>query len=237
MTARTPDHAAILAAASFDAIPPLPRSLPTPPAIASSVWSTSTISSMSDASASNRGSPVSRPGLVGEQDQQVGADQVGDEGGHAVVVAEADLVVGDGVVLVDHRHDPELEQAGQGRPGVQVLLADHEVERREQDLAADQPALGQRGVVDPHQAALPDRRRRLQRHRVARADRRHAERGQPGGDGAARHHHHPVPGPPQAHDLGAELADRGVVDLAAVARDRRRADLGHDDHPTASSSS
>ena len=36
MTERTPDHAAILAAASFDAIPPLPRTDPAPPAIASS---------------------------------------------------------------------------------------------------------------------------------------------------------------------------------------------------------
>ena len=51
-------------------------------------------------------------GLVGEQHQQVGADQVGDEGGHAVVVAEADLVVRDGVVLVDDRHHAQLEQRG-----------------------------------------------------------------------------------------------------------------------------
>ena len=35
MTARTPDHEAILAAASFEAIPPLPRSVPAPPASAS----------------------------------------------------------------------------------------------------------------------------------------------------------------------------------------------------------
>src|SRR5690606_39642159 len=40
---------------------------------------------------------------VGQQHQQVGADQVGDEGGEPVVVAEADLVGGDGVVLVDDR--------------------------------------------------------------------------------------------------------------------------------------
>jgi len=31
---------------------------------------------------------------------------VGDQGCEAVVVAEADLVGGDGVVLVDDRHDP-----------------------------------------------------------------------------------------------------------------------------------
>ena len=58
------------------------------------------------------------------------------ERGEAVVVAEADLVVGDGVVLVDDRHHAELEQPPEGAPGVEVLLADAEVERRQQHLAA-----------------------------------------------------------------------------------------------------
>ena len=37
MTARTPDHAAILAAAIFEAMPPLPRAVPAPPASSSRV--------------------------------------------------------------------------------------------------------------------------------------------------------------------------------------------------------
>ena len=51
MTVSTPDHDAIFAAASFDAMPPLPTTLPGPPATSSSSWSISTTSSMSDASA------------------------------------------------------------------------------------------------------------------------------------------------------------------------------------------
>ena len=38
----------------------------------------------------------------------IGGQQMGDQSGQPVVVAEADLVVGDGVVLVHDRHHPEL---------------------------------------------------------------------------------------------------------------------------------
>ncbi len=62
MTAFTPDQAAILAAASFEAMPPLPRAEPVPPAMDSSTLSTSMISSMSEADESRRGSAVSKPG-------------------------------------------------------------------------------------------------------------------------------------------------------------------------------
>ncbi len=61
---------------------------------------------------------------VGEEHEHVGVDEVGDEGGQAVVVTEADLVVGDGVVLVHDRDHAELEQPPQRRACVQVLLAD-----------------------------------------------------------------------------------------------------------------
>ncbi len=60
---RTPDQEAILAAASLDAIPPLPRRVPRPPAMRSSSWSTSTISSINEPDESNRGSALSRPGM------------------------------------------------------------------------------------------------------------------------------------------------------------------------------
>ena len=111
ITARTPDHDAILAAASFDAIPPLPRA---------------------DAGSSGEGLElvvdlddlldqrclrdearvgVHQTGRVGEQDEQVGTEELGDERCDAVVVAEADLVVGQGVVLVDDGDHTELEQA------------------------------------------------------------------------------------------------------------------------------
>ena len=53
-------------------------------------------------------------GLVGEDEQEVGADQGGDEGGEVVVVADFDLFGGDGVVLVDDGDDAIIEQRGEG---------------------------------------------------------------------------------------------------------------------------
>ncbi len=92
---------------------------------------------------------------------------MGHERGESVVVAEADLVVGDGIVLVDDRDDAELEQAIDGAAGVQVLLADAEVERREQHLSRDDSEVGEGLLVHAHQPALADSRDRLQRLLVA----------------------------------------------------------------------
>ena len=94
---------------------------------------------------------------VGEQHEQVGVDEMGDERGEPVVVTEANLVVGDGVVLVHHRQHAELQQPPNGPARVQVLLAHTEVERREQHLPRHDAELRERPVVDTHEAALPDR--------------------------------------------------------------------------------
>ncbi len=56
---------------------------------------------------------------VRQQHQQVGADHLGHAGGQAVVVAVADFLGGDRVVLVDHRRDAERQQGLHGGAGVQ----------------------------------------------------------------------------------------------------------------------
>ena len=66
------------------------------------------------ASASRRGSAVKSPAVSVSRTSSVGPEEVGDEGGEAVVVPEADLVVGDRVVLVHDRDDAELEEAARG---------------------------------------------------------------------------------------------------------------------------
>ena len=170
-------------------------------------------------------------GRVGEEHEQVGGQQVRHQRGEPIVVAEADLVVGDGVVLVHHRHHAEVEQPAEGGPGVEVLLADREVERREEHLAADQAVGGQRALVHPHEAGLAHRRCRLERDGVARpGSRRVPEGGEAGGDGAGGHQDEPMALGAQAGRLGAELGHRGFVDLTVGGGDRRRADLGDDDH-------
>src|SRR5205807_349825 len=51
---------------------------------------------------------------VGQEYEHVRAHEVRHQGREAVVVAVADLVVGDGVVLVDHGDHPEVEEPAQG---------------------------------------------------------------------------------------------------------------------------
>ena len=134
---RTPDHAAIFAAASLLAMPPLPRSVPAPPATVSSAASTSTISSMSDASSSCRGSAVNTPAGVGEHQQRVGAEQVRDERGEPVVVAVADLVVGDVSFSLTIGSTPRSSRRCSVSRAWRYWTAVHEVVRREQHLAGD----------------------------------------------------------------------------------------------------
>src|SRR5690606_22186151 len=70
---------------------------------------------------------VVQPVDVGEEHEQVGAHEVGDERPEPVVVAEADLGGGHGVVLVDDRDDPEVQQRLEGAAGVAVVAAARDV--------------------------------------------------------------------------------------------------------------
>ena len=139
ITVRTPDHDAIRAASSLLAMPPLPRSLPPPPARIASSGSSAAPGQRARRSGSSAGVGGVEAVEVGEQHEHGGGDDVGDERGEAVVVAVAELVAGDGVVLVDDRHRAELEQAGERAPGVEVLPAVDEVVRDEQRLAGTRP--------------------------------------------------------------------------------------------------
>ena len=168
-----------------------------------------------------------QPRRVGEQHEHVGGDEVGDEGGDAVVVAEAELVGGDGVVLVDDRHAAQLEQAGEGLAGVEVLAAVDEVLGSSSTCAPTSAVVAEDVVVDLHEAALAGGRQRLERGQVGRAG-GEAEGGHARRHGAARHDARPVAGGAQGDHLLAQLHDGAEVDDAALVGERRRADLGHD---------
>ena len=77
---------------------------------------------------------------VGEQDEQAGVEQDRDLGGEEVVVAEGDLVGGGGVVLVDDRDHPPLDQPAQGLARVQVVGAGGDVGRGQQHLGGARAA-------------------------------------------------------------------------------------------------
>ena len=166
---------------------------------------------------------------VGEQDEQVGLHGVRHERRDPVVVAVAQLVAGDRVVLVDDRDAAELEQTLQRLAPVQVLVPIDEVVRVDEHLGTDQPVTGELVVVHLHEARLADRRDRLQRQRVGRPG-GEPERGDTGGDRSRRDEQHLVAIAAQGGDLAGELHDRLAVDGPAGVGDRRRADLDDDPH-------
>src|SRR4029079_7664608 len=83
------------------------------------------------------------------------------ERGEPVVVAEADLVRGDRVVLVHHRYDTECQKSFEGALGVAVVPTALQVVGREQHLADGEPVPGERRRVPLGQQQLPDAGRRL----------------------------------------------------------------------------
>ena len=107
-------------------------------------------------------------GLIGEDDQRIGLDQVGDQRAQRVVVAELDLVGGDGVVFVDDRDDAELEQRAQRRARIEIALPVGEVVVRQQHLRGVQAVCAEARFVGLHQAHLADRGGGLQFVQLAR---------------------------------------------------------------------
>ncbi len=156
---------------------------------------------------------------IGQQHEHVGADVVRRQRRQPVVVAVSVVVVGDRVVLVDHRHAAELEQPHEGLAGVQVLLAVDEVVRVEQRLGGDDAVAAELGVPHLHQPALAGRRQRLQRRHVGRPGHQ-PERRDTGGDRARRDHEHLVARLAHGDDLVAQLGDRAAVDRAVLIRQR-----------------
>jgi hypothetical protein len=106
--------------------------------------------------------------LVREQHQHVGRNAVRNQRGDAVVVAEPDFVVRDGVVLVDDGQHAEFEQTRQRLSSVKVLLTVSEVVGHQKNLARHDTVRCEDGVVTLHQATLADRGKRLQGSHVGR---------------------------------------------------------------------
>ena len=115
-SARTgmPAPVAIRAASTLVTMPPVP----TPARPVRPMATPARSSSPRTSSMRRRVRPARVAGVesvhIGQQDQQVGVDQRGHQRGEAVVVAEADLLGGDGVVLVDDRDGTAGRAAGAG---------------------------------------------------------------------------------------------------------------------------
>ena len=82
--------------------------------------------------------------------------------GQGVVVTETQLGPCDGIVLIDHRHHAERQQAAQGAARIQVAFAGAQVIVGQQHLRRMQVVALETLLPGLHQAHLPDRGRSLQ---------------------------------------------------------------------------
>ena len=171
--------------------------------------------------------PVVQAVDVGEQHQRAGDGEVCHQGRKPVVVAEADLVGGNRVVLVDDRNDAEGEQPFQGPLRVAVVRPPVQVVGGQQHLPDGELVPRERGGVLLDEQQLPDAGRGLLCCQVAwpthQAERRHPRRDGAGGDEDDL----PAGQPLRRHGVG-ERSHPDLVEATGQAGQRRRADLDHE---------
>ena len=167
-----------------------------------------------------------------EEDERVGVDELHDEGGEPVVVAEGEaleLVVRHDVVLVDDGHDACAHEVVERAAEVRNAAAVGEVGMREEDLPDLDAARGEEPLVLGDEARLADGRAHLDVRDLGGAG-LEPERLDAGGDRARAHEQHLRPRLAQFADAVDDAPQRRVVGVARLLRDRVRADL-HDDAP------
>ena len=164
---------------------------------------------------------------VGQEHQQVGARHRGDTGGQPVVVAVADLVGGDRVVLVDHRHRAPFQELVDGGARVEIappllgVLQGHQHLPGGDAVAAEhlRPGAGERD--------LPDRRRGLAVLELERP-RRQPEHGTAERDRPGRDHQQVALVARQRGDVLRKRCQPIMMEPSALAVDQERgADLHH----------
>jgi hypothetical protein len=164
---------------------------------------------------------------VRQEDEEVGADQLACAGRQPVVVAVADLLGDHRVVLVDHRHDAEVEEGLKGGPGVEPATPDLGVVAGQEDLG-DRQAMGlQRRLPGVHEGRLAGGGGGLllgQGEGLAVQ----AEAAAAQGHGARGHHQDLLAPGAQPREVCGEVGKPGAVRGAVGADDEGRADL--DDH-------
>ena len=234
ITTGMPASLAISAAATLLRMPPEPKAEVRSPIARPSSSEKSSTPAISSAVGSWSGSRAVEPVDVGQQDQQPRLEQQRDLGGEEVVVAEADLVGRGGVVLVDHRHHPPLDQPPQRLAGVEVVGPGGDVGSGQQHLGRAGPVARQAALVSAVEVALPDRRGGLQLVHRPRPHRQlhqpHPPRDRPRGD-----HHDPLPALLQGADLLADGIEHVGAQLTVIGGDDRGSELDHKSHDGQSS--
>ena len=170
---------------------------------------------------------IDEAGGGGEDDELLGVDQAGDEGGEGIVVAELDLGGADGVVFVDNRHDAVADELLEAGSHAEVAGAGTEVLVGEQHLR-DGAAVGIEGPLPGlHEQALPDGGAGLLPGDLGglfqQAEAAHAETDRAGGDDDDLH-----AGGAQTGDAGGERADALRIQLADTVREHAGAEFDHE---------
>ena len=224
MTAGMPAAVAISAATTFERMPPEPSGeVPWPMSMAAEALE---VVDLLDEPRRRVGARIGGEEAVdvGEQDEQVGADEDRHLRGEEVVVAEGDLVGRRGVVLVDDRDDAPVEQPAQGLARVEVVGARAHVEEGQQHLRARHAALAQQLVVDAVELALAHGAGGLQVLDRGRA-RREAHELDAARDRARGHHDDVVARGVAGGDLVADPRQHGRPQRAGVLGDDARTEL------------
>ena len=169
---------------------------------------------------------VIEPVDIAEDHRSVRFHQARDQGAQRVVVAEADLLDGNGVVLVDDGNHVQLQQAQQRIAGMQVRGAVLRIVACQQDAGRQQALARKRLGIAPRQLDGAHGCRSLQGRRIRRTL-LHAQGLQPARDGAARHYDGFHALRAQGGQLGREILQICGIDAPGGVRERRSAHLHH----------
>src|SRR5699024_1696927 len=163
---------------------------------------------------------------VGEQDQRVRAEKLRDERGEAVVVPEADLVRGGGVVLVDHGDGAQVQQRLERGAHVAVGRPPDDIGFGEQHLPRDQAVPGEGSLPGGGQQRLAHARRGLLQldggGPLGQAQRAEGRGDRTGGDD-----HQLGAAPGEGRGGVRDLPDPLLVEASALVGEARGADLHH----------
>ena len=164
---------------------------------------------------------------VAEQEEGVSAHEMRHQSSEPVIVAEADLVGGDGVVLVDDGDNTQPEEPGHGVQRVAVRGGAQDILHRQQQLRHQDAVLGKRLRVVTDQESLTHRCGSLLSLQVAgpAAQAKWCKRRR---DGTGGDQHHPSPRVVQLGQRGGDLAHTCDVELPVRGGQRRGSDLDHD---------
>jgi len=162
-------------------------------------------------------------------DEQIRPHRAHEQPAQAVVVAIDQLGHGHRIVLVDHRHRPELEKRGQRIAQIEIPFAVVQILPGEQHLGRNPAVQRKFLIVGVHEPALPDGRGSLsmrQRRRIVPL----AQHFPSGRHGAAGNQQHLPAAIHQFGNLRCQLRHHRRIHAAMRGGQNRAADLDH--HPT-----